>query len=310
MSDSSGQFPNLPRPPGAAQPPGGGPTLPPAPSQRPFESQPAPFGGSQPTYGGTPFGGAASGQGQYPPQGGIPYPPQFPGQYPGQPPGQFPQGGYQPYQPAGVTRSGKALASFILGLCSIVLFFTFVVPLLAFILGLIGVGAIKRSAGRLTGMRMARAGWILGLLGMLGFGAIVAAGVVSAIHNQKVVLADLHVGDCVILPTATGRTEISSLKRVSCDKPHTGELFYKTTLNPDGNTTYPGDDAALKQAGQVCTADPFKDYVGTAYADSSFDAYIISPDENAWNKAKGPVSCYVADANNLSTTGSVQGSGR
>ncbi|MCU1360279.1 MAG: hypothetical protein JWN99_1568, partial [Ilumatobacteraceae bacterium] len=66
------------------------------------------------------------------------------------------------------SRSGKATAGFVLGLASIVLFLSVVVPILAIVFGLLGAKEIKRSNGQRKGIVFARFGWILGLLGLIG----------------------------------------------------------------------------------------------------------------------------------------------
>jgi hypothetical protein len=77
------------------------------------------------------------------------------------------QGGY----PGPASSSGMAVASLVLGILCLILFFTHVlaliIGLLAVIFGHVSRGAIRRSAGRLSGSGMALAGLITGYAGML-----------------------------------------------------------------------------------------------------------------------------------------------
>src|SRR5215210_5420441 len=102
----------------------------------------------------------------------------------------------RPDQPP--SRSGKATAGFVLGLVSILLFFSLVIPVLAIIFGLLGAKEIKHSAGRKRGMGFARIGWIFGLLTLIG-GAALWTFVALDIAGSTSVF-DLKVGDCVERP--------------------------------------------------------------------------------------------------------------
>jgi type II secretory pathway pseudopilin PulG len=82
----------------------------------------------------------------------------------------FPPGGANPYQsnPAPgqpPATSGKAIASLILGLCSMVLCCVAGIP--AIIVGAFGLGEINRSGGKVTGSGLAIAGIVLGSVGSL-----------------------------------------------------------------------------------------------------------------------------------------------
>ncbi len=311
MSDQNQPFPSLPQPP--RQPPNASPPLPPSP-QPPAPPPGSSFGAApfsappgQPQYGQQQYGQQQFGQQQFGQQ-------QFGQQQFGQPQYGLPQYG-QPQMAGGLSaggsgRSGHALAGFILGLLSIILFFTGVVPLLALIFGLIGASAVKKSAGRRTGLKMARAGWILGVLGLLGFAAVMTAVIVDAVHNAPHSLADLQIGHCYDLPVANEVKEISSLKEISCSKPHRGELYFQGTLNPDQDRSYPGQDKAVREARLSCLGSPFTSYVGVAARDSVYSLYVIAPAEIGWVGNKGAISCFVVDADDGMLTGSVKGTAR
>lgn len=265
MSEPNSPFPSIPPPPGP--PSFGTPSLPvPPPSNgpRPFPASSAPYGGTGPGPAG-PSGFGPSGFG----------------------PGGF---GNRP------TRSGLAVAALVLGLITVLLFWTVVVPVLAVVFGLIAARSIKASRGQLTGLKMARAGWILGVVGLLGFAAVVVAVVVSERDDDDIALDDLEIGACYDLPATDEVLELSSLDAVPCDEPHRGELFHQYDMNPDRDRTYPGQSGAFDEAGEVCTGEAWTDYVGLEYQQSVFEVYVVIPDDLSWKLSRGEASCFVVDA--------------
>ena len=262
----------------------------------PFPSPPPPPSG----MGSSPFPPA-------PPPGSDPFAPR---PFPTQPtaPGMY---GVGPSGP-GTTpaRSGMAVAALVLGLLSLVLFFTLIVPVLALIFGLISASSIKKSAGRVTGLKMARAGWILGVLGVAGFIAIIVAVAVDESNDTDVSLDELEVGSCYDLPQSDEILELSSLDEVPCADPHRGELFHEYEMNPDRDREYPGQDALFEELGTECTGEVWTDYVGLEYAQSEFEVYLVIPVELNWRLARGGASCFIVDANDGELTGSAQDSGR
>ncbi|MGE3588437.1 MAG: septum formation family protein, partial [Ilumatobacteraceae bacterium] len=226
-----------------------------------------------------------------PGRGPVPAPPSPPsaGPIPAGPP---PYGGGAPpypYPPAGAPvggsgRSGKAVAGFVLGLASILLFWSLVVPLLALIFGLLGAKEIKRSNGAKRGLGMARWGWILGLLGLLGGTALwVYVGTEVAGTTS---VNDLEVGDCVNLPDDEDET-VSRLKTLDCDEEHDAEVFSVGDLG-NGDDPYPGLDEINQAIRRECLPD-FDRYVGTPYRQSSLEIFQLYPTEDNWDDDQGYV---------------------
>jgi Domain of unknown function (DUF4190)/Septum formation len=206
-------------------------------------------------------------------------------------------------------RNRKAVAAFVLGLCSIVLFGTFVVPLLALIFGLIASGEIKRSVPPQSGRRMATWGWVLGLLGVIAFAAIVVVAVADRDDNPPD--QEAAIGTCYNLPETDNDelTEAVGFEDVPCTESHDGELFHKGELNPDRDRSYPGEDAVFAEAAENCAADPFETYVGVEYSLSKYDVYIVIPVEVAWKNTNGLYQCYVVDPDGDPIVGSVKATG-
>ncbi len=59
--------------------------------------------------------------------------------------------------------SGMAITSLVLGLCSLLLFWTFIIPILSIVFGFIGLNDIKQNKN-LQGKGMAIAGIVLGFI--------------------------------------------------------------------------------------------------------------------------------------------------
>lgn len=201
-------------------------------------------------------------------------------------------------------RSGKALAGFILGLASVVLFFTVVVPVLAIIFGLLGAKQIKQAAGGLTGKGLARAGWILGILGLIGG---IALWVVAALNVAGTTPASsLEVGQCVDLPKGDD-TEVARLDTPNCDEPHDAEVFFVGDLG-NGDDPYPGIDEIDRVMAEECMPE-FLAYVGTTYGEGELDVFRLYPTEANWEADQGYV-CLAFLRSEDKLTESIKDSGR
>lgn len=230
------------------------------------------------------------------------------GAFPAAPPPQAPPFAYGggPTFVSGATpsRSGKAIAAFVLGLVSIVLFITVAVPVVAVVFGLLGAREVKRSAGAKQGLAMARTGWILGLLGVAAAAAVWVA-VISEVAGTTDVRA-LEVGDCVDLPE-TGVDSVSRLDTHTCDEPHEAEVFSVGDLG-SGSDPYPGSEAVDEMIFEACAPD-FDAYVGTAFDDSELEVFTIYPIEENWEFDQEYV-CLAQLSGRSTLTESIRDSGR
>lgn len=203
-----------------------------------------------------------------------------------------------------------AVAALVLGIVGVVACFVFVLSLLAVVFGLISARTVKRSNGAVTGLTMARAGWILGVIGLLVGAAFIAAGLSGAFDDEGATdLDDLTVGDCVTID-GIDEDAIRSIPTVDCAELHEGEVFAIGELNADRDRDYPGDEAASGEAIERCAGDLFTDFVGIAYADSEYDVFYIYPQRAQWNKTRGEYICIVYSLDGPTLTGSVRGSNR
>lgn len=220
-------------------------------------------------------------------------------------------GGAAPQYPFGGTtmgatpsRSGKAIAALVLGIVGVVLCFGVIVSLLAVIFGLLAAKEIKRSGGSITGLGKARAGWILGAIGLVA-GSIFWVVVAREIAGTTAV-EDLEAGDCVELPD-DDEADIGRLKTTDCTEPHDAEVFSVGDLG-DGDDPYPSLREIEGMIAEVCIPD-FEDYVGVPLVQSEYQVYPIRPSEETWEDYQGFV-CLVVDPDGAELTESVEGSGR
>jgi Domain of unknown function (DUF4190)/Septum formation len=210
--------------------------------------------------------------------------------------------------PQGPRKSGMAVASLVLGIIGIVACFVFVPAILALVFGLVAASAIKKSDGQITGKGLARAGWILGFIGVLiGIGFYVA-GANGAFDDGKKSAFDLKVGDCVNVSSLTDDSTVKDVPVTKCAELHDGEVYATGKLDPAKSRKYPGTEVAKGEARERCIAD-FKGYVGSDLDDSEFDVYYLASNDVAWKTTRGSFLC-VLQADGPSLTGSMRGSGR
>jgi hypothetical protein len=179
-----------------------------------------------------------------------------------------------------------ALASMILGIVGLVTCFIFIPSLLALIFGFVAAGQIKRSTGALKGAGLARAGWIMGLVGLLagvGFWALAATG---AFDEGQTAVFKLEVGDCVNFgfnPDSERIVEVSTVEVVDCDEDHEAEVIRRGELNPDDDRDYPSNSDLFAES-----------YAGCGREDVT-DIFAIAPNEDSWDDEGGPFVCFEVD---------------
>ena len=185
-----------------------------------------------------------------------------------------------------------------------------IVPLLAVIFGLVSTRAIKSSGGTLRGLGMARAGLILGSLGLAGAAVFFWAGLTGRLDydadtgsesdTSSVPLIEAELGDCV--DAFPDEPVVYELSFVSCDLAHGAEVFHLGELNPDGTRDYPGDSVLVSEVQNACGA-AFEPYVGRTYEQSVFEVYYLYPRALGWNSDPGTFYCFLVEEG-TSTVGS------
>jgi hypothetical protein len=131
----------------------------------------------------------------------------------------------------------------------------------------------------------------------------------SIADPDTIPLDQLAVGNCVDIADAEADpVEVGTARLRSCDEPHGLEVYFLGSLNDDPDAPYPGDEAILAGADQMCL-DAFAPYVGSEYVDSSLEIAHLRPDENVWLLGDRVVRCAVQNRNLEPLTTGVQGSG-
>jgi Septum formation/Domain of unknown function (DUF4190) len=202
---------------------------------------------------------------------GQPAYPQYSQPYPQQPYGQY---GQQPAYPPPRSTNGLAIASLILGILGVIL--------LSVIFGIIALNQTK--GGRQAGRGMAIAGLVIsGAWILLGVIVVVAA---IAFDDGSVRATDVKVGDC-IETTPADMANVKMLPKVSCDKPHEGEVY---ALLPVSGDTFPGQTALRDQYEKKCVSE-LDAYSSKAAADSAYQIFVLYPTQQTWDQGDRRVAC-------------------
>jgi Septum formation/Domain of unknown function (DUF4190) len=202
---------------------------------------------------------------------GQPAYPQYPQPYPQQPYGQH---GQQPAYPPPRSTNGLAIASLILGILGVIL--------LSVIFGIIALNQTK--GGRQAGRGMAIAALVISGAWIL-LGVIVVVGAI-VLGNGSVRATDVKVGDC-IETTPTDMANVKTLPKVSCDKPHEGEVY---ALLPVSGGTFPGQTALRDGYEKKCVSE-LDAYSSKAAADSAYQIFVLYPTQQTWDQGDRRVAC-------------------
>ncbi len=178
----------------------------------------------------------------------------------------------------------------IIGLVGLVACFTVVPSIVAIVLGLVAARSIRGSGGALTGLGMARTGWITGIVGALAGVSFIVVALTGAFDDGEVAVLDLEVGQCVRLEVGEGITELASVEVVDCAEPHEAEVVQVGELNPDGDRPYPADPELFAEIDGICTLDRFLAYAGGEPAEP-WASYPIAPDQATWERLDGRFVC-------------------
>jgi hypothetical protein len=152
-----------------------------------------------------------------------------------------------------------------------------------------GLGWIAKAIGGIF-IALWVAGFVGGLIGSFTDGAETPGPTAAATPTDGSVIDsdEIAVGDCLVLPT---EDEFSEIRRVPCDLPHGGEVFFVVD-HPD--TAYPTDDALSSFVHDAC-GPAFATWIGSASDDQEIlDINYFSPTEESWEAGIRTVQCYLA----------------
>lgn len=217
----------------------------------------------------------------------MPYGPPPYGQQPygQQPYGQPPYG--PPVYPYGTARpptSAWAVVSLVFGVIGGVL--------ISVVAGIVALR--KTKDGRQSGRNLAIAGLALSGVWTLALTALA----VFIVNDDSVRPTSLQTGDC--LKTIPSGDWVLSIDAVTCDQPHTGEVF-ATIVIPDGD--YPGDSVIASYQDQCGPA--MAEWFPEAMTDDSIGLYLLYPTEETWQAGDRSVTCIATTDD--ARTGSLRG---
>jgi hypothetical protein len=219
-------------------------------------------------------------------------PPRPPSPAPPPPPSPWalPPGTHQP-----TPSPGLATAALVCGIVGIVTFYFFVPSVVALVLGLIAWKRARAAPGPGDARGRALAGWILGVVGVLGFAAIIITAVATGDYDDDddgtVGVRELRAGLCIDVPD---EEQVFEVPELDCDEPHDAEVYAVRELE---GASYPGDEAVQQQALAVCAGDAFEEYFAVPFDESSLDATFLFPTEDNWGDGYRDVVCAAVNVN-------------
>jgi Septum formation len=225
----------------------------------------------------------------------MPYPPPQPYaepagyQAPPYAPYAQPPAGYQapPYAPYAQPKqtNGLAIAAFVLSVLGVIV--------VSVVLGII---ALLRTRDPSQGGR----GLAIASLVISGVWAVVIAVAVglAVIGGQGTVSAtDVNVGDCIVdIPNSP---RVLSVQKVSCDKPHEGEVYAVLNM-PNG--PFPGQ-SNIDEYQNKCNPE-LQIYSPSAMQDPAIGVYVLYPTPETWSQGDRAVTCVATSTEKR--TGSVK----
>jgi Septum formation len=192
------------------------------------------------------------------------------------------------------------------GIAGLLLFAVVVPSIVALVLGLIAWTRARAAPGPGDGRGRALAGWIMGLIGVAGFAAILVTAIFTDdLDDDGRSVDDLRAGQCIDLDD--GADVVSTVPEHDCDDPHDAEVYFVHELT--GRAEYPGDAEVGRRASDVCTGHEFERYVGVAFDDSALEVRYMRPTELSWRQGDRRVVCAVVRRDGDALVGSVAGTG-
>jgi hypothetical protein len=176
-------------------------------------------------------------------------------------------------------------------------------------LGIAALVKLRRRPQR--GRGLAVAGMVLGILGLFGsafgFAAVAIHAGMSAsgsfgARGSGVYDFAWQPGDC-FTERRIG-SEVVSRQLTGCDKPHYGEVFFRTSLP---GTDYPGSQEVMTQANKLC-AGGLHGYLTDPWARpySVVTSYIYPRNESEWEQNKHTAVCFLREHSFANRTGSLR----
>jgi hypothetical protein len=199
--------------------------------------------------------------------------------------------------PATGPTSGWAIASFVLGLLSVVV--------LSVIFAFIALSRIKRRGHRGRGLAIAG-------LALSGFWVVIVVAAIVVVNTGKATRSattgvithrghinafSLRVGDCFDNPA--GAQSVNTVTAIPCGQPHNAQIYAKFKLT-GSDFSYPGAAAVARMARSGCNARI--ESVDKSMTTSAMTVRILLPEKTSWVAGQRTVSCMVTNPTATLTT--------
>jgi hypothetical protein len=202
-----------------------------------------------------------------------------------------PPPGYGPSQPpAKAKTSGWAIASFVLGLLTIVL--------LSVIFGIVALQRIKRLGQRGRGLAIAGLAlsgtWVVAgilVLVLVNLSSATRSPTGEITHGGHLSVFSLSVGDCFNNPP--GATHLGSVAAIPCSQAHNAQVFAKFNLS-GSILSYPGNAAVTRLATNGCNAR--LGVLDKSKITDSMTIRFLVPLQETWLADKHAVTCMIVNS--------------
>lgn len=162
-------------------------------------------------------------------------------------------------------------------------------------------GGDRRGASRSA----AATGVAIASLVLAGCSSVGLGGKAPKYPSHPVSVFHLRPGEC-LNPPGKVQAQVSELKVLSCDAPHTQQVY--ALLKAPGSDNYPGAQVLQKFANAKCLQH-FAGFVGVAYQHSTLFYTYLLPSVRSWAAGDRTVTCLVTTTG-AKLTSSVKGSKR
>ena len=114
----------------------------------------------------------------------------------------------------------------------------------------------------------------------------VAIVLVVVFDNGSVRATDVKLGDC-IETTPSDMSTVKTLRKVSCGKPHEGEVY---ALLPVSGATFPGQATLRDEYEKKCLS-ALQTYSSKAAEDPAYQIFLLYPTPETWDQGDRRVAC-------------------
>jgi hypothetical protein len=126
---------------------------------------------------------------------------------------------------------------------------------------------------------------------LVGLVAIVA---VAGCDRSTIEASGLKPGDCFDVPDGTAT--FSTIRRTSCDTPHSGEVFHVFDASGATASGYPADPEWEALIYPVCDPE-FNSWTGTEIETNTIVRYrFLVPTKDEWDRGGRRVTCFLSRA--------------